>query len=105
LRAVFPVVRIFRDSDPKDRPDDVGNMIFFASDAALDFTIPRGARFESDLCESTVRSIEGWEVLREVPDGPIVTDEHNPLTRLQLPTAEDHFTAMNTLLPPEVWLH
>ena len=104
LRAVFPMVRIFRDSDPKERPDEVSNMIFFASDAAMEFTIPAGARFESDTCESTLRSLEGWEVLREVPDGPIVTDEHNPLTRLQLPTAEDHFTAMNALLPREVWL-
>jgi SAM-dependent methyltransferase len=104
LRAVFPIVRIFRDSDPKDRPDEVGNMIFFASEAALDFIVPVGARFESDVCESTLRSLESWEVLRDVPDGPIVTDERNPLTRLQLPIAEDHFTAMNSLLPPEVWL-
>ncbi len=105
LRAVFPVVRIFRDSDPKVQPDEVSNMIFFASDAPLDFTIPDGARFESDVCETTLRSLKGWEVLRDIPDGPIVTDELNPLTRLQLPTAEDHFTAMNTLLPREVWLH
>ena len=105
LRAVFPVVRIFRDSDPNDRPDEVSNMIFFASDAALDFTIPAGARMESELCEKTLRALEAWEVLENVPEGPIVTDEHNPLTRLQLPTAEEHFMAMNALLPPEVWLH
>jgi SAM-dependent methyltransferase len=105
LRAVFPVVRVFRDSDPKDRPNDVGNMIFFASDAPLDFTIPDGARFESAVCETTLRALESWEVLQDVPDGPIVTDELNPLTRLQLPTAEDHFAAMNALLPTEVWLH
>lgn len=105
LRAVFPVVRIFRDSDPAERPDEVGNMIFFASDAPMDFTIPDGARFESQVCETTLRSLAKWEVLRDVPDGPIVTDEHNPLTRLQLATAEDHFIAMNALLPAEVWLH
>ncbi len=104
LRAVFPVVRIFRDSDPRDRPEEVGNMIFFASDEALSFGIPKDARFESELCENTLRSLEGWEVLRHVPDGPIITDEHNPLARLQLPIAEDHFTAMNKLLPREVWL-
>jgi hypothetical protein len=105
LRAVFPVVRIFRDSDPAVRPDEVGNMVFFASEAKLDFTIPAGARFESATCETTLRSLETWEVLQEVPAGPIVTDDLNPLTRLQLATAEDHFAAMNTLLPPEVWLH
>jgi hypothetical protein len=81
LRAVLPVVRIFRDSDPKELPDEVSNMIFFASDAPLDFTIPEGARFESDVCETTLRSLKDWEVLKEVPAGPIVTDEHNPLTR------------------------
>jgi len=33
-----------------------------------------------------------------------ITDEWNPLTRLQLPSAEEHFAAMNELLPPEVWV-
>jgi SAM-dependent methyltransferase len=105
LRAVFPVVRIFRDSDPKERPDEVGNMIFFAADHALDFSIPAGARFESETCAATLRSLEKWEVLQQVPAGPIITDDRNPLSRLQLPIAEEHYWAMNQLLPREVWLH
>jgi hypothetical protein len=43
-------------------------------------------------------------VLEQVPDGPLITDEHNPLARLQLPIAEKHFEAMNKLLPVDLWL-
>lgn len=105
LRSVFSQVRVFRDSDPRDQPDEIGNMIFFASDGAMDFSIPANARFESERCGLVLRSLEGWEVFQHLPDGPIITDELNPLARLQLPIAEDHFAVMNTLLPKEVWLH
>jgi hypothetical protein len=104
LRAVFPTVRVFRDSDPTEKPENVANLIFFASDSDLDFTIPADAHFESRACETTLRSLKAWEVFQNVPDGALVTDERNPLARLQLPVAEDHFAAMNKLLPPEVWL-
>jgi SAM-dependent methyltransferase len=104
LRAVFPSVRVFRDSAPNERTDNAANMIFFAANADMDFSIPTNASFESKVCETTLRSLQGWEVLQNVPDGPVVTDELNPLARLQLPVAEDHFAAMNKLLPPEVWL-
>jgi spermidine synthase len=104
LRAIFPMVHVFRDSAPSERPDNAANMIFFAANSDLDFSIPADARFESEVCEATLRSLQGWEVLKNVPDGALVTDELNPLARLQLPIAEDHFAAMNKLLPPEVWL-
>jgi hypothetical protein len=38
------------------------------------------------------------------PAGPLITDAHNPLARLQLPIAEEHFSAMNKLLPTDVWV-
>lgn len=104
LRDVFANVRVFRDSDPTDHPDDVTNMIFFASQTSMDFSVPDGARFESQASAATARSLKGWEVFQNVPDGPIVTDGLNPLARLQMPVAEDHFAAMNKLFPPEVWL-
>jgi hypothetical protein len=50
-----------------------------------------------------LRSFQRWEVLERVPDGPVITDAHNALARLQLPVAEKHFDAMNELLPAEVW--
>ncbi|MDP9152246.1 MAG: fused MFS/spermidine synthase [Myxococcota bacterium] len=105
VRAVFPVVRTFMDEAPDDRPRGAANLIFFASDDALIFVVPEGMTFENDVCEHILRSFQNWEVLDSVPDGPLVTDALNPLARLQLPIAEEHFAAMNELLPVDVWLH
>jgi hypothetical protein len=105
IRSVFPVVQVYRDRAPDDEPGEAGNLVFFASDAPLDLVIPPDARFESPSCERTLRSFQAWRVLDQVPAGAVITDEHNPLARLQLPIAEDHFYAMNKLLPAEVWLH
>jgi hypothetical protein len=104
LRAVFRNVRAFRDKDPGDRPDDVGNLIYFATDGALDFSVPDDFWFENDVSRRVLRTFPKWEVLKVVPEGPLVTDGRNPLARLQLPVAEAHFEAMNALLPVEVWL-
>ncbi len=104
LRTVFSSVRAFADSSPEDRTLGVANITFFASDAPLSFEIPADARFENGSCRSVLRSFVSWEVLRNVPDGPLITDRWNPLTRLQLAVAEAHFEAMNELLPREVWL-
>jgi hypothetical protein len=66
--------------------------------------IPAQAAFENSDCERILRSFQRWRVLEQIPPGPVITDAHNPLARLQLPIAEDHFEAMNKLLPAEVWL-
>jgi predicted membrane-bound spermidine synthase len=105
LHAVFPNVRAFRDSAPKGGTDSPANLVFFASEGALDFVIPDNAHFENSLCEHVLRSFQKWEVLAPVPGGPLITDALNPLARLELPVAEAHFYAMNELLPIEVWLH
>jgi len=105
IRAAFPVVRVFRDSAPEEGPGEPSNLIFFASDGPLEFTITPGARFENALCERIQRSFQHWAVLDDVGSGPPITDARNPLARLQLPAAEAHFEAMNKLLPVEVWLH
>jgi SAM-dependent methyltransferase len=105
VRAVFPNVRIFRDSALDDQPQAAGNVIFFASDDSMDFTVPENASFENDVCRSVLRSFQRWEILTPVPGGATITDNQNPLARLQLPVAEEHFRAMNDLLPVEVWVH
>jgi hypothetical protein len=105
IRKVFPQVRAFRDSPLGDRPGEPTNLIFFASDAAMEFHVPDDFHFENDVCERVLRSFQKWEVLTTVPDGELVTDGRNPLARLQLPVAEQHFRAMNELLAPEIWLH
>jgi spermidine synthase len=105
LRAAFQRVRAFRDGPPSDRPEWPRNLVFFASDDVLQFTVPANVRFENSNCERTLRSFQAWEMLGAIPDGPVITDEHNPLGRLQLPVAGAHFEAMNQLLPIEVWTH
>jgi spermidine synthase len=104
LKAVFPVVRLFRDSAPSERPNGATNLLFFASSDSLDFRIPPDAKFETELCANILKSFADWEILKSVPDGPIITDGHNPLARLQLPIAEEHFDGMHELLPREVWV-
>jgi len=105
LGKVFPNLRIFRDAPLSEDPEDPGNLIFFASDAAIEFKVPESARFENDVCEQVQRSFQTWEVLRQVPSGPVITDARNPLARLQMPIAEKHFAAMNRLLPSALWLN
>jgi hypothetical protein len=87
------------------KPDEVANLVFFASDSALEFKVPEDAKFENEACRTILRGFNGWEVLQRVPEGPVITDRWNPLARLQLPIAEEHFAAMNELLPAELWLH
>lgn len=103
VRAVFPYVRAFRDA-PFDASKPVGNIVFFASEGALDFAIPPGTRFVNSGSETTQRSFTQWETMQLVPAGPVITDAQNPLARLQLPVVEKHFAAMNELLPLDVWL-
>jgi SAM-dependent methyltransferase len=105
LHAVFRNVRAFRDSPPDDAPNDAGNIIFFAADSLLDFAIPAELTAENAACKRVLRSFRDWEVLQLVPDGPLVTDSRNPLARMQLPVAEEHFAAMNQMLPLDVWLY
>jgi len=104
VRAVFRHVHAYRDSAP-DPTEPVGNILFFASDDALDFSIPAGAHFDNARDEGIQRAFTEWEVMRRVPPGPLITDARNPLAQLQLPIAQKHFAAMNELLPVEVWLN
>lgn len=105
IRAVFAHVRTFRDAPLSADPENPGNLLFFASDDALLFSIPVGTEFESESCEQIARAFQTWEVLTSVPGGPLITDAKNPLSRLQMGVTERHYWAMNELLPQEVWLH
>jgi len=105
IGAVFTRMRVFRDAPLQDDASNPGNLLYFASDADLDFPIPSDARFENETCERIQRSFLAWEVLRHIPAGAVITDARNPLSRLQMPIAEKHFAAMNELLPRAVWLN
>ena len=104
LRAVFPNMRVFRDAPPDEEPESPTNIVFFASEGDLEFRIPANAAFENPTCEQIQRSFQSWEIRAKVPEGPVVSDERNPMAALQLPAAEAHFLEMNKLLPPEVWI-
>lgn len=103
LSAEFSVVRAFRDSPIERRPDETTNITFFASDRALDFAIPPEAAFNDAYCARILPAMAGWEILKDVPSGDVITDARNPLGRLQLAVAEAHYEAMGKLLPAEVW--
>ena len=103
LRAEFPIVRAFRDSPLERRPDQTTNIIFLASDQPLDLEIPRNARFNDSVCENILPKLRDWEILSAVPEGDVITDVRNPLGRLQLAIAEEHYHAMSQLLPAAVW--
>jgi spermidine synthase len=105
MRVVFPMLRVFRDSPPDHRPTSTTNLVFFATDSTLDFRVPEGATFENHICENVQRSFAKWEVLKQIPAGSVITDARNPLARLQLTSAEEHFEAMRKLLPKEIWLN
>jgi SAM-dependent methyltransferase len=104
IRAVFPNVRIFGDGPAAEDPGTPKNLVFFASDGALDFNASNYASFDGPVCQHVLTTFQEWEVTNPEPSGFLVTDSHNPLARLQLPVAEEHFAAMNQLLPIEVWV-
>lgn len=105
-RAAFRHVRVFRDRPLDVKADAAVNLVFFASDAPLEFDVPAGARqFHNDECERIARSFQDWELFEETPPGEVITDARNPIATLQLASAEEHFEAMKSLLPREVWIH
>lgn len=104
LKAVFANVRAFRDMAPAELPDSVANIVFFASDGPLEFSLPPPGGLANEASERAARSLASWEVLRDGGEGRIITDDNNPLSRMQIATAFEHFRAMNELLPKEVWL-
>lgn len=102
LRAVFPVVRCVRDHAPGVQ--GLGNLTFFASLEPIELAIP-AAELPAGQPREILANLERWEVLTEVPPGPVATDSRNPLERLQLPVTERFVEEMRALLPREAWLN
>jgi hypothetical protein len=102
LRAEFPHVRAFTD----EGDNRLKNVTFFASDAELSFEALERVRFRHRGREEARSSLLANELslLDNRNSSTLITDQFNPLNRLQLPIAEEHAAAMNKLLPPAVWL-
>jgi hypothetical protein len=64
-------------------------------------------RFQIETLEWARRAFIEREVLAAeiATSGPVITDGLNPLAHLEVPVTEEHFAAMNALLPAAVWLH
>lgn len=102
LQAQFRHVRAFKDGTKTAR---ITNILYFASDTELQFERVRAVRFREPRREAARQSLFEREV--SIPSGELaraITDSYNPLNRLELPIAEEHSAAMNTLLPAGVWI-
>jgi hypothetical protein len=102
LRSEFRHVRAFTDAG--DYP--IKNVTFFASDEDLQLEVIEKLRFQHRDREEARRGFftNELQIPRAGNTTQLITDEYNPLSRLQLPIAEAHAAAMNKLLPPEIWL-
>ena len=102
LRAEFPHARAFMD----DSDERITNVIFFASDSDLQIENVQHVRSSHRGREEARSKLLEHELrLADAPTNRIITDEFNPLNRLELPIAEVHAAAMNELLPIAVWLN
>lgn len=102
VSEVFSHVRVY--SDSSNTGAKMGNILFFASEDPLDLRIPRDAVFENEICRRQLLNLQSMEMKISSSIGTPISDARNPLARLQLSSADEHFRAMGELLPAEVWL-
>lgn len=104
LQEVFGEVRLFRDAEA--RSSGLANLLYFASDQPLDFSLLVNVAYENQRCAETLGRFTRWEV--PIPQksqlAALITDAHNPMSTMQAPIAEAHYAAMAKLLPAAVWL-
>lgn len=105
LRHVFPHVRVFRDGP--QRPDvPLNNLLFFASNAPIEFAAIDGTMFSSARHANVLRSFQEWETLHQpAPQAPLITDARNPLSQLAVPLAERFHALMNEQYPAAFWVN
>ncbi|KAJ1898410.1 hypothetical protein LPJ66_002772 [Kickxella alabastrina] len=114
LRTTFEYVRCFIEPNParKDDPEKdtsgvLSNMMFFASDAPLNFQIPAvdsSPGRNTSLRKAVLSEMLANEII--LPNDAVrpLTDAWNPLSEWQLPGAIQHWHAMRSIFPEEYWL-
>lgn len=101
LQAVFREVRLYGDDSDREA---LTNLVFLASDLPIEAST-RDSNTKAEQCSLPIQALSRVDRLLGMPQGSVLTDAMNPLTRLSLSVAEEHFVAMNALLPPGVWLN
>ncbi|CAG8699977.1 8411_t:CDS:2, partial [Cetraspora pellucida] len=107
IKAVFPYVKCFREG-PREGSVPFQNMVFFASSNYINFNIATQADFLGSASrEYALGNFLNWQInlrnYRNVTD--IITDEHNPLDKLQRMSAFEHWKVMRVLFPQEFWIN
>ncbi|KAJ1898420.1 hypothetical protein LPJ66_002759 [Kickxella alabastrina] len=114
LRTTFKYVRCFIEPNParKDDPEKdtsgiLSNMMFFASDAPLNFQIPTvdsSPGKNTSLRKAVLSEMLANEIILPIDAMRPLTDAWNPLSEWQLPGAIQHWHAMRSIFPEEYWL-
>ncbi|KAJ2759417.1 hypothetical protein IWQ57_006558, partial [Coemansia nantahalensis] len=110
LRTAFPSVRCF--AEVIEDLDAAVNMMFFASAEPADFEITPDVL--QAIGVDTIRGVMLSKMLdheldlatvADAPDARPITDDWNPLSAWQVPTAAKHWHTMRKLFPSKYWLN
>ncbi|RIB04712.1 S-adenosyl-L-methionine-dependent methyltransferase [Gigaspora rosea] len=107
IKTVFPYVKCFREG-PRVGSVPFQNMVFFASSNYINFNIATQEDFLGSASrEYVLGNFLNWQInlnkYQNVTD--VITDEHNPLDKLQRISAFEHWKVMRELFPQEFWIN
>ncbi|CAG8433709.1 11273_t:CDS:2 [Ambispora gerdemannii] len=106
IKAVFPYVNCYREGS-NESIEVFENLVFFASAKPISFrAITTNSTHTGGLREYILETFEKWKVdlTRLSNITGVITDHENPLNKLQLSSAFDHWHIMRELFPLEFWL-
>ncbi|RHZ78145.1 hypothetical protein Glove_167g96 [Diversispora epigaea] len=106
IKRVFPYIKCFKEGSQDE--GTFQNMVFFASSHKIKFRQPDKEDFlDSDMREFMLKNFIKWPVSLEKFKNvsEIITDINNPLDKIQLISAHEHWVIMRELFPMEVWIN
>ncbi|CAG8444762.1 6122_t:CDS:2 [Dentiscutata erythropus] len=107
ITTVFPYVKCFREG-PQEGSVPFQNMVFFASSNYITFSTATQTDFLGSASrEYVLGNFLNWQInlnkYRNVTG--VITDEHNPLDKLQRISAFEHWKVMREVFPQEFWIN